>query len=844
MIEIKTREQFEQFKSSFQGLITSSQFLPDGIIINNTHKLPLNCSNWINSNSSEYANNLIFGKDKTKNVVSVEVKNGEVYIYTETPEGISLETKPFKYWIMSNLRPNGIFTQMDGDLHYRYLKEFNTEKEWKEALSKLWRAQADKYVCYDQREAFMVREGLTYFKGMKVENVSILSFDIETTGINPDSPDAKVLLISNTLRKNGIITRKLFALDEFKNELSMLQEWCNWVRDVNPSIIVGHNIFGFDLKYLQARVKICGATQIDIDKDRSGLRLGRDDSIMEISDKVSQFRYDGSQQYDYNKINIFGREIVDTFFLSMKYDVGRNFSSYGLKSLIKELGYEREDRIKWDFEKNKPKDFFGKDKELTRQFKEYCICDSYDSLKLFDLMIPSYFYTNVNIPKTFQQLLLSATGAWVNSFLIRGYLGVNHSIPKPSEATTVYGGISFGVPGVYRNLFKVDVASEYPSIIRQFRIEPKGKDPLGYYLKMVDYFTEAKFSDKRKFKETGDKYYDDLQASKKIFINSSYGVLACRGVHFNDFEAGDKITGIGRQVLRSCLKWASGKDVNEFMLDYDLNKDKQYEGFIVPELKYKHDFIMAINDTDSISFCKKDMSEFSEEEMKSLLKEINDFLPEKIRMEDDGIYKRVVVLKSKNYILDNGKKIKFKGSAMTSGSKELALLEFCERFGTSLLDGLNYAQLNIIYEEYIKEVFNIKDIKRWAVKKTVTKPVLLAETDTEARTNEKKVFSAIKHLSPQEGDKVYVYYTNYGEIQKTKKGVPQFKKDGSPKMVVNEILKTIDMYNNDTVPEKLIKRIYDTLSIFETVIDLSQFIDYTKKVSIKLLDKFKGRNNE
>lgn len=837
MIKITTREEFESFKSTFKGPITTSQFYPDRIEINNSHILPVNCTNWVNQNSDEYANDLIFGKDKTRNVVSVEVKDGLVYIYTETSEGVKLETRPFKYWIMSNLRPGGIHTQMNGDLHFKYLKEFDTEKDWKIALGKLWKSQADKYCCYDQREAFLVRHGLTYFKGMKVSDVSILSFDIETVGLNPDAPDAKVLLISNTLRINGEITRKLFALDEFKNELSMLQTWCNWVREVNPTIMLGHNIYSFDFRFLEGRIKICGVTQVGIERNWDGLKLGRDDSLMEISDKVSQFRYDGSQQYDYHKIDIFGREIVDTFFLSMKYDTGRNFSSYGLKSLIKELGYEREDRIKWDFEKNKPRDFFGKDKKLTNDFKLYCEMDADDSLKLFDLMITSYFYTTVNTPKTFQNLLLSATGNWINTFLIRGYLGVEHSIPKSSEAIPVSGGISFGIPGVYKNLNKIDISSEYPSAIRQFRIKPEGKDPLNFYLQMVDYFTESRFADKRKFKETGDKYFDDLQASKKIYINSSYGLLACQGLHFNDFNAANKVTGIGRQVIRRSLVWASGKDIMDFMPEYDINKDLNYNGLIIPIISSSYNFIIGPSDTDSISFCKHDMSPFSEEEREKLRIEINSLLPEKIQMEDDGLYPSVVVVAAKNYILNNGKKVKFKGSSLTDGKKEPALLEMIEKVGLSLLDGIDYDKLLSIYNSYIVESQNVKDISRWAVKKTVTKPILECVNNPEARTNELKVFEAIRHLNPQEGDKVYVYNTIYGMKQEIKKGELVFKKDGSPKMVENCILKTIDMYDNDIDKEKLLDRIFSTIDIFKSVIDISKFIDYTKKVNKGLLTK-------
>ena len=161
--------------------------------------------------------------------------------------------------------------------------------------------------------------------------------------------------------------------------------------------------------------------------------------------------------------------------------------------------------------------------------------------------------------------------------------------------------------------------------------------------------------------------------------------------------------------------------------------------------------------------------------------------------------------------------VKFKGSSLTSARLEPALLELIERIGLSLLNGINYPEIEKIYLEYVKEAQNVKDINRWAVKKTVTKPVLESENDPEARTNELKVLRAIKHLNPQEGDKVYVYDAVDGMIQATEKGELKFLKDGSPKMIPNRILKTIDQYSDDYIPAKLVKRVFDNISIFDTI---------------------------
>lgn len=233
--------------------------------------------------------------------------------------------------------------------------------------------------------------------------------------------------------------------------------------------------------------------------------------------------------------------------------------------------------------------------------------------------------------------------------------------------------------------------------------------------------------------------------------------------------------------------------------------------------KMRNDFKFCSGDTDGLKFLKPDHSSFTKEEIKEILFVLNSNMPEFLVLEDDGYYDSFVTLKTKNYIYRKDGKVTFKGSSLVSGGKEPALLEMIEKIGLSLLNGINYPELEKIYLEYIKEAQNVRDINRWAVKKTVTKPVLESETDPEARTNELKVLRAIKHLNPQEGDKVYVYDAIDGMVQAVEKGELKFLKDGSPKMIPNRILKTIDQYSNDTIPSKLVKRVFDTISIFDTI---------------------------
>lgn len=245
-----------------------------------------------------------------------------------------------------------------------------------------------------------------------------------------------------------------------------------------------------------------------------------------------------------------------------------------------------------------------------------------------------------------------------------------------------------------------------------------------------------------------------------------------------------------------------------------------------------HDFILTNADTDSIMFCKKDQSPFTEDEQQKLLDEINNILPNLITFENDGHFSRVLIVKSKNYALYKGDEIKYKGSAFKSATKEKALGELLKLIVEALIHETD-TPVNI-YNRYIREAMNITDIKRWATKKSITKKLLNG-----TRKNETKVLDAIEGDSVQEGDKIYLYSAIDGEIQDVKKGEPQFYKDGRPKMVENKVLRQIDEFDGNYDCLHYVKRVYDTLNILKTVIDMEQIPKYHLSKNVHLLDGFK-----
>lgn len=705
---------------------------------------------------------LIYGKQKTERIVSIEVEGSEAVIFIQQDDGTIAEQRmPYKYWLLLSQKHSDKLRELKGNQHYRYYMEYDDQSKYFEVVKSCKSKRYD-YFTKSGREALMLKDGYTYFKGMRVQDVSVLSFDIETTGLEHNQ-DSRVLLISNTFRDHkGVVTKKLFQYDLYVDQGEMIWDWCTWVNNMNPSVVVGHNILKFDLPYLQHVASMN-------DED---LWLGRDESPVKFDNRTSEFRKDGSQSYTYTDCRIFGREVVDTFFLSLKYDVGRKYESYGLKSIIKQEGLEKKDRQHYDGSKIAAN---YKIADEWQKIKEYAKDDADDALALYDLMIPSIFYYTQSIPMGLQRVVNGATGSQVNALMIRAYLQQGYSLPKASDQAEYEGAISFGHPGIYKHVYKVDVASLYPSIIRQYEIHDKAKDPERMFLKMVDYFTLERLNNKSLAKETGDRYYKDLEQAQKIMINSAYGFLGAPGLMFNSPKNAALVTKMGREILNKGIAWSDSKG-------------------------YK----IVNADTDSFSYTSS--QKMTKEHFSQDIVELNGLFPDIIRWEDDGYYKTVLIVKAKNYVLEDEKgKIKVKGSALKGTQKEKALQKFMNEAIELLLKGRK-DRLFSLYSSYVSQVVNLKDISEWCSKKTITKSILNPE-----RTTEQRIFDAIDGDSGSEGAKVYMFFKTDTELCLRENFDGTFDQD------------------------RLFEKLYNTLCVFETVVDVDLFPNYSLKRNKELL---------
>ena len=493
-----------------------------------------------------YNNPLIYGKNITTNIVSIEPTEDGLVLFKEVNGNIEYDVIDTKYWILTNEKVSSKQRELDGDQHYKFIAEFDTLKEKMDVRKIVKSNNVDYWDIFNPIEASMVLNGLTYFKGLHPKDVSVLFWDIETTGLTCDD-NAKVLLISNTFRKNGAIVKKLFAYDNYKNQKQMIDAWCNWVREIDPSIICGHNILGYDFNYMRHCAKM----------NKTYLKLGRDQSNVKFDPYTSKYRVDGNMDIEYFNLRIFGREVVDTMFLARKYDIGKKYESYGLKAIINHEGLEKKDRMFYDAGEIRHN---YKNPVEWEKIKAYAIDDADDAMSLFDLMSPAIFYMSQNVSKSFQAMINSASGSQINNMMVRSYLQIGHSISKASDIVNFEGGISLGIPGIYKNALKWDIVSAYPHTIIQFNLNDDQKDPRQNFLTMVKYFTKSRIDNKKLSKSTGNKYYEDLQQSMKIIINSFFGACGAPGLNYNCPQIASRITKECRSYIETAVYWATSRD--------------------------------------------------------------------------------------------------------------------------------------------------------------------------------------------------------------------------------------------------------------------------------------------
>jgi DNA polymerase, archaea type len=608
-----------------------------------------------------YGNRLLFGDPAETGVVAVEIASvREVEVFKRRGGAIVRERRPLKLFVliddralMAGFRGAHEVIDLAGDFRFRHAVLFDN-LDVLEAARRHLRGTSGKaggapeapwFALSDPIEQYLMLSGTTFFMGLQFGDLHRLQLDIETyisAGFEfPMAAREGDRVVAIALSDSDGFERVLRG--DTMDERAMLEELVRIVRERDPDVIEGHNLFRFDFEYLEERARRHGV-KLALGRDGSSLRARA--SRMQIAERSIAFR-----RYD-----IYGRNIIDTWILAQHYDIAsRALESFGLKDLAIHFGLARPDRVYLDASRvsehfeQRPDELFA-----------YALDDVRETRALAAVLAPSYFVQAQIFPYSLQNAVLRGNATKIDALLMRAYIAARHSIPAPSAPTEVAGGYTeIRRCGVARNVLHCDVTSLYPSLMIEGPHQPAA-DRLGVFLKLLEDLRSFRVQAKAAVRElTGAERRDleALQQTFKILINSFYGYLGFALGHFNDFAAANVVTRRGRELINRA----------------------------VDELEARAAQVIEV-DTDGIYFVAP-FAIGDEATAQALLDEIGQAMPAGIRLEIDGRYPAMFSYKMKNYVLlDDRGEMTIRGSGLKSRGLERFQRRFMEELFRLLLE--------------------------------------------------------------------------------------------------------------------------------------------------------------
>ncbi|KAJ3515999.1 hypothetical protein NLJ89_g1399 [Agrocybe chaxingu] len=506
----------------------------------------------------------------------------------------------------------------------------------------------------------------------KIAPLRILSFDIECAGrkgIFPDANHDPVIQIANMVTRQGEqkpFIRNIFTLNtcspivgsqvlSFKDEGNLLQAWRDFVEEVDPDVVIGYNIAGFDFPYLIDRAKALKATKFPYLGRMRGMRT---------ETKNTHFSSKAYGQRDSKDTPLDGRLQLDVLqFMQREHKL----RSYTLNSVCaKFLGEQKEDvhhSVITDLQNGTP--------ESRRRLAVYCLKDAYLPQRLLDKLMCFVNYVEMarvtGVP--FNYLLARGQSIKVLCQLYRKANEEGYLVPMSrSEGTDEqYEGATVIEPkkGYYDvPIATLDFSSLYPSIMMAHNLcyttllDKPTVERLGL-VKDVDYIQTpnndlfattkrrkgllptiledliaARKRAKADLKKETDPFkkavLDGRQLALKISANSVYGFTGATIGKLPCLAISSSVTAYGRQMIEKTKSAVEG--------EYCVNKG------------HGHDAVVIYGDTDSVmvKFGPTDLAK-----VMALGSEAADFVTTQfvkpIKLEFEKVYYPYLLINKKRY---------------------------------------------------------------------------------------------------------------------------------------------------------------------------------------------------
>ncbi len=688
----------------------------------------------------------LLGKDETPRIVAIHplLNSGPalVRIYQRSEdfaEVLEREEPFFPFFFLSDAKLLSGFPReqyqmqaLQGENFYRYVVVFRTWGTYWDAVRHIERAVDSRerrpeelYLINNPVQQYLTQTGRTCFLGMTFDELHRLQLDIEvaTDHSFPNAERREDAVIIVSLSDNRGWRRLLDT--RAVSERVLLEELVRVIREKDPDVIEGHNIYQFDFAYLMKRCELHGVP----------FAVGRDGSVPRVFDSSMRF---AERTIDFPALEIAGRHVVDTYFLVMGYDVfKRNMPGYGLKAAARHFGFAPESRTYVD-----GADIARVWREDPERLLAYALDDVIETERLARHLSGSTFYLTQMLPMLYGQVARTGPAAKIEALFVREYLRQRHSLPRPEWGSQAVGGYTdVFVTGVVGPVVYADVESLYPSIMLNYDVRPKD-DALGLFPDLLRRLTALRFAAKDAMQTAAtDELRGELdarQSSYKVLINSFYGNLGFGLAAFNDFAEADRVAATGQDILRQIIRLI------------------RREGGKVVEV-----------DTDGVLFIPPEDVRSAEAE-RAFVEKLNEEMPEGIRIGFDGRFRTMLSYKKKNYaLLTYDGHLKYKGSSLVARSNE----RFGRRFVREAIQRLLDEDIQGLHDLYVETRQRIidhdwKGVERFSRTETLKDTVEQYLDDVEAGRRTRAAAYELAIARSQEtgqpvrkGDRISYYVT-------------------------------------------------------------------------------------
>ena len=723
-------------------------------------------------------------------------------------------------------------------------------------------------------EQFLVQKRKRLFKGIEdYSDVYRLVFDIETTGLDPDT--CKIILIG--VKDNRGLQTTISAFGE-DGEKKCIEEFFNIIKEKKPTIIAGYNSASFDFPFILKRAKLLGLDVKPLTQIFTLDGIKEKEGILKLANEIEP----------YVQHVIWGFNIIDiAHSVRRAQAINSDIKSWGLKYITKYLEKEKTNRVYVDGDKisqiyldneqyyvNPKSGGFkkfgtpGTGDLLTKYpgrfevwggqkiVEQYLDDDLYETMVVDDSFSQSTFLLSKLVPTTYERVSTMGTATLWKIIMLAWSYENGLAIPAKNPKRGIVGGLSRLLNvGYAKNIVKFDYSSLYPSIQLVYDVFPEC-DIMGVQKSMLKYFRDIRIMYKNLTSQHKDsnpelsEKYDRKQLPIKIFINAYFGSLSAPLVFpWGDMDKGETITCTGRQVLRMMIMYFSKRGYKPLVMDTDgVNfeapdnvAERRYIGKGLNELVEKDKLYEGIY---------ADTAEFNDI-----------FMRNEMGLDIDYTATSCINVSRKNYIIKMMKKgkekIKLTGNTIKSKKLQQYVVDFLDEGLGFLLNGDGLSFLNLYYK-YVEKVYNreiplAKIANKARVKQSVSdyKKYVTKTTKSGSLMSRQAHMELIINNNYQASLGETIYYVNNG-LKKSHGDVQKNAKTGeininSYMITEEELIQNPDMLGNYNVERYLSnfnKRVEPLLVVFnpeireDILIDNPQNRQYFTKMQCELCNGF------